>query len=184
MGRMSASLRLKLGLVNGRRTKSRQTVERNGPDPKPRPIRVLHNCGDARVPASYIVDDYRLGAWVIKQRATRASGNLDPDRQRRLEDLPAWTWHTKADQWEDGFSRLLDYVRSYGDARVARRSGPTWGAIRHLGGVILAGGTRKVNAMTWCFTCLDDRRILTGDHKTGIARLECGHYTTYHHNDR
>src|SRR6478672_7060995 len=65
-----------------------------------------------------------------------------------------------------------------------RRSGPTWGAIRHLGGVILAGGTRKVNAMTWCFTCLDDRRILTGDHKTGIARLECGHYTTHHDNDR
>jgi hypothetical protein len=61
-----------------------------------------------------------------------------------------------------------------------RRSGPTWGAIRYLGGVILAGGTRKVNAMTWCFTCLDDRRILTGDHNTGITRLECGHYTTHH----
>ena len=41
-----------------------------------------------------------------------------------------------------------------------------------------------MNAMTWCFTCLDDRRILTGDHKTGIARLECGHYTTHHDNDR
>jgi hypothetical protein len=37
--------------------------------------------------------------------------------------------------------------------------------------------------MTWCFSCLGDRRILDNGHKTGIAVLECGHYTTRHHHD-
>ena len=43
---------------------------------------------------------------------------LDADRQLRLEDLPGWTWDTKAYQWEEGFSRLLDYVERHGHARV------------------------------------------------------------------
>ena len=45
-------------------------------------------------------------------------------------------------------------------------------------------GPRNVNVMTWCFTCLNDRRVLTSDHKTGLARLDCGHYTTHHDDDR
>ena len=74
--------------------------------------------GDARVPQSYTVDGYKLGEWVMTQRASHAKGTLDADRQRRLEDLPGWTWDPRADQWEEGFSRLLDYVERHGDARV------------------------------------------------------------------
>ena len=47
-------------------------------------------------------------------------GTLDADRQRRLQDLPGWTWDPVADQWEEGFSRLLDYVERHGDARVPK----------------------------------------------------------------
>ena len=74
--------------------------------------------GDARVPKSYTVDGYRLGTWVTTQRDKHAKGTLDADRQRRLQDLPGWTWDRKADMWEEGFSRLSDYVERHGHARV------------------------------------------------------------------
>jgi superfamily II DNA or RNA helicase len=74
--------------------------------------------GHARVPESYTVDGYRLGRWVIKQRTKYDKGILPADRHHRLQDLPDWTWDPKADQWEDGFSRLLHYVEIHGDARV------------------------------------------------------------------
>jgi hypothetical protein len=48
--------------------------------------------GDARVPQSYTVDGYRLGAWVSHQRQSHKKGTLDPDRERRLQDLPGWIW--------------------------------------------------------------------------------------------
>jgi superfamily II DNA or RNA helicase len=76
--------------------------------------------GDARVPVSYKVDSYPLGAWVDKQRAQHARGTLDRCRQRRLKALPGWTWNPKAEQWEEGFSRLLEYVKHHGYARVPR----------------------------------------------------------------
>jgi hypothetical protein len=52
---------------------------------------------------------------------TYSRGTLDADRQRRLEAVPGWTWDPFADQWEEGFRRLLDYVESNGDARVPRK---------------------------------------------------------------
>ena len=72
---------------------------------------------DTRIPQSYTVDGYRLGAWISRQRGNYAKGTLDADRQHRLEELPGWTW-TSRDQWEEGFSRLLDYVDSHRDALV------------------------------------------------------------------
>ena len=74
--------------------------------------------GDARVPTSYTVDGYQLGMWVSNQRSFYRRGTLDADRQRRLQDLPGWTWDARADMWEEGFRRLLDYVERNGDARV------------------------------------------------------------------
>jgi superfamily II DNA or RNA helicase len=72
----------------------------------------------SRVPQSYTVNRYQLGKWVNKQRAKHAKGNLDTDREHRLENLPGWTWEPKADQWEQAFTRLLRYVESNGHARV------------------------------------------------------------------
>ena len=48
--------------------------------------------GDARIPFSYKVDGYRLGAWVNAQRNFHAEGTLDADRERRLKELPGWSW--------------------------------------------------------------------------------------------
>jgi hypothetical protein len=56
--------------------------------------------------------------WVKKQRTRRANGTLEADRERQLQDLTGWTWDPFADQWEEGFSGLLNYVERHGDARV------------------------------------------------------------------
>lgn len=66
------------------------------------------------------MDGYRLGAWVKVQRGNHAKGTLDSDRERRLQGLPGWSWDPLADQWEEGFSRLVGYVERHGDANVAR----------------------------------------------------------------
>jgi superfamily II DNA or RNA helicase len=78
----------------------------------------VERTGNARVPNSFTVDGYKLGGWVSTQRSFYAKGRLHPDRQRRLQDLPGWSWQSKADQWEEGFRRLLQYVESNGHARV------------------------------------------------------------------
>ena len=80
--------------------------------------RYVKDKGDARVPQSYKVDGYRLGSWVTSQRANFRKGILDSDRQRRLEDLPRWTWDPRADWWEEGFNRLTEYIERQGNARV------------------------------------------------------------------
>jgi superfamily II DNA or RNA helicase len=74
--------------------------------------------GNARVPDSYTAGDFDLGTWVGLQRRGHAKGVLEPDRERRLEDLPDWTWDTRADLWEEGFDQLQQYVQRHGDARV------------------------------------------------------------------
>ena len=74
--------------------------------------------GDARVPASYTLDGYKLGKWVNRQRNLHSEGTLEADRERRLQELPGWTWDPRADRWEAGFSRLQDYVERHGHARV------------------------------------------------------------------
>jgi len=50
----------------------------------------------SRVPYSYESDGIKLGVWVSGQRSQYAKGKLDPLRQRRLEQLPGWTWNTPA----------------------------------------------------------------------------------------
>jgi Helicase associated domain/Helicase conserved C-terminal domain len=81
-------------------------------------LRYVEQHGNALVPASYTVNGYRLGGWVLTQRISRIEGTIDADRQRRLDEVPGWSWAPKADQWEDGFARLLGYVERHGDARV------------------------------------------------------------------
>jgi superfamily II DNA or RNA helicase len=52
--------------------------------------------GHSRVPAAYRAEDgYRLGQWVSVQRANHQKGSLDTSRERRLEELPGWTWRAR-----------------------------------------------------------------------------------------
>ena len=75
--------------------------------------------GHPRVPHSYTTaDGYRLGSWAATQRGSYNSGALDPDKQRRLADLPGWSWDAQHAKWEEGFRRLQEYVEHHGDAQV------------------------------------------------------------------
>ena len=55
---------------------------------------------------------------VNTQRDNYTKGTLEAERQHRLQELPGWTWSPHVHRWEDGFSRLLEYVERHGDARV------------------------------------------------------------------
>lgn len=75
--------------------------------------------GDARVPRFHVTDEgYRLGPWINVQRNAFKAGTLDPERVKRLQALPGWTFDTRADQWEEGFQHLLEYVEQSGGADV------------------------------------------------------------------
>ena len=54
--------------------------------------------GDACPTYHYKIDGYPLGQWVVGQRSLYVQGRLDTDRQRRLQDLPGWTWDPYARQ--------------------------------------------------------------------------------------
>jgi superfamily II DNA or RNA helicase len=83
-------------------------------------LRYVDQHGHARVPASYTVNGYRLGVWLNEQRFNHSKGTLDPDRERRLRELPGWTWQPKADMWEEGFSKLVSYVDQHSHVRVPK----------------------------------------------------------------
>jgi superfamily II DNA or RNA helicase len=121
----------------------------------------IHSSGNARVPKSYTVDGYPLARWIVKQRAKYADGTLETDRQRRLQDLSGWTWDPRADQWDEGFSRLEDYVEGHGDARVPHSytvdgyrlgSWVTWQRANYSKGVLRPDRQRRLQDLpgwTW-----------------------------------
>jgi len=51
---------------------------------------------------------------------TIAGYALDAGREKRLQELPGWTWDPNAERWEKGFRQLLAYVERHGDARVPK----------------------------------------------------------------
>jgi superfamily II DNA or RNA helicase len=81
-------------------------------------LRYAEREGHTRVPAKHVEDGYPLGRWVNWLRTLYGKGKLDPDRIRRLEELPGWTWTPKADRWEEGFGYLMRYAEREGHTRV------------------------------------------------------------------
>ena len=74
--------------------------------------------GNSRVPARHVENGVQLGGWVSEQRTARARSRLSPDRIDRLEAVPGWSWHPKADQWGHTIALLEQFVAREGHARV------------------------------------------------------------------
>jgi len=80
--------------------------------------RFVEREGHARVPTYHVEDGFKLGQWVAHRRIDHRRGILEPERQRRLEALPGWTWHAFDERWEVAFARLKQFVQREGHARV------------------------------------------------------------------
>ena len=68
--------------------------------PKERGLWHLHdyvmNQNNARVPVRYISPDgFRLGGWVSRRRQDYRKGKLSPERVKKLERFPGWTWSVR-----------------------------------------------------------------------------------------
>lgn len=81
--------------------------------------RFVDSEGHSRVPLQHQDEDgHGLGIWVTVQRREMKAGRLPAERARRLAALPGWTLDPFADDWEKGFSRLLQFVEQEGHSRV------------------------------------------------------------------
>ena len=80
--------------------------------------RFIKREGHALVPAQHLEDGFRLGSWVNTQRTWFHDAYLRPDRQARLEVLPAWTWDALGAVWDENFVQLQRFVDRQGHARV------------------------------------------------------------------
>lgn len=74
--------------------------------------------GSANPNQSYIKDDLKLGTWVNSQRSKQRKGNLEPEKAKRLEALPGWTWNPLNDaqrqaehEWDENYSRLAQFLK-------------------------------------------------------------------------
>ena len=78
--------------------------------------------GHAQVPADWVAEGgSRLGWWVSTQRKAHGDGTLSGERVRQLESLPGWTWDQLETDWEEAYTRLQEFVRREGHARVPKR---------------------------------------------------------------
>ena len=74
--------------------------------------------GHARVLFGKRYEGYHLDKWVNVQRTRYIKGKLPADRVARLESVPGWTWDPIADQWEEGFRSLCQFVERERHSRV------------------------------------------------------------------
>jgi superfamily II DNA or RNA helicase len=74
--------------------------------------------GDVHIPWTYIDSTgLTLGRWIHKQRSLHSSGELLPDRRRRLDDLGI-SWAPKAEAWVRNLDAARAYFKEHGHLRV------------------------------------------------------------------
>ena len=79
--------------------------------------------GHVVVPGSFVAaGGFKLGRWVIAQRAAKKQESLSPKQKmqkKRLEEV-GFVWRVRQ-TWDTSFQKLLAYQAEHGDALVPRR---------------------------------------------------------------
>jgi ribosomal protein L7Ae-like RNA K-turn-binding protein len=73
--------------------------------------------GHCNVPQSHIEDKANLGTWVNKQRQLKANEQLDPDRQKQLEDI-GFEWVFFSAKWDETHALLQQFKKREGHCNV------------------------------------------------------------------
>jgi hypothetical protein len=55
-----------------------------------------------------------LAGWVGRQRRAHKKNILSPDRIKRLEELPGWSWDATADKWDRNFCAVQVFFDEHG----------------------------------------------------------------------
>ena len=71
--------------------------------------------GNCSVPITHPNGEF--ARWVSQQRTSKKQNKLDPDREKRLEEL-GFVWERFNERWEEQFDRLVAYKNKYGDCDV------------------------------------------------------------------
>ena len=143
--------------------------------------------GHSNVPSSYSQDGVNLGIWVKNVRSSKKT--IEPDRKRRLDTLPAWTWNLTVDQWETRFAALSAFAEREGHARMPTnhveagiRLGGWISSQRKLEKVLAPGRRQRLESLPgWTWDLIADRWEETFDllrafvEREGHARVPASH---------
>ena len=89
------------------------------------------------VPQRYQEDGIKLGIWLKRQRQDKKNAKLDPDKEKRLDELGV-EWNAKIAQWEEIFALLVQFKDKYGHCDVPwnhredERNLGTWFTRQHV----------------------------------------------------
>ena len=74
--------------------------------------------GDCDVPTRW-PENPQLGRWLSQQRQYRKSGTLQPERQRRFDEIGFdWRSGSHKEEWSTRFDQLKAYKERFGNCRV------------------------------------------------------------------
>jgi hypothetical protein len=83
--------------------------------------------GHLRVPARHVEDGTRLGAWTSRTRTQKSRGTLNPELERRLNEI-GFSWREKIGTWDFMCSALKQFKQREGHCATSQRH------IEHLDG--------------------------------------------------
>jgi len=140
--------------------------------------------GDAHISQRHVTaDGQTIGRWVLTQRTKRAL--ISPERRKRLESLPGWTWNSNEARWELGYALLQKYGEQNGHTRVPTtyvmdgyRLGWWVGNQRNAGDSLSSERVQRLNNIPgWAWNALDAKweaayaQLVQHVEQTGTAHL-------------
>jgi very-short-patch-repair endonuclease len=79
-------------------------------------VKYTNRTGTSYVPYPHVEQGVSLGAWVTDRRRDYRHGRLSPERQKRLELLPGWSWSVRESWHRIGYLHLHEYAKRWGNA--------------------------------------------------------------------